>query len=119
MSSARPFWAHPICGWMAPLVVSLIALAANGGAQSTDAVTASTSPAQPAVPTLQTLDQSTRTQDFTTVQLRRFRDSQGNVVSVRERLEVDSNGSLDPNFDVTFLGVEGEPAGSPTTLKWQ
>jgi hypothetical protein len=78
-----------------------------------------TSSAQAPVPTLASLDQSTRTQSYTVIELRRFRDAQAVVTSVREKLEVASNGSSRPSFALTFLGVEGEPAGSPLTLEWQ
>lgn len=76
-------------------------------------------PPLPAVPTLQSIEQSVRQQSFTSVQLRRFRVGQGNVVSVRERLQVSANGTLDPLYALDFLGVEGEPPGSPLTRQWQ
>lgn len=53
------------------------------------------------------------------VQLRRFRDPQGNMVTVRERVDVDAIGTDAPNFELAFLGVEGELAGSAVTQKWQ
>jgi hypothetical protein len=53
------------------------------------------------------------------VQWRRFRDAQANVVTVRERLQVDANGSNSPAYALTFLGVEGQLPGSPAFLKWQ
>lgn|GEM_PF-3095126 len=73
----------------------------------------------PAVPTLQTIGQALLSEDYTVEQLRRFRTPNGNVVSVRERLEVDANGTAHPQFALTFLGVQGEPAGSPLSLEWQ
>ncbi len=81
-------------------------------------------PAQQAHPSLQTLDQAQRSQDYTAVQIRRFvapaaAGAPSTVTSVRERLEVAANGSAKPSFALTFLGVEGEPAGSPLSLKWQ
>ncbi len=104
--------------------ITMMALATSGwgAAQSTTLVGKSavaSGAGQPLVPTLLSLDQSLRTQDFTAIQLRRFRDDQGNVVSVRERLQVDANGSARPGFAVTFLQVEGELPGSATDLKWQ
>ncbi len=69
-------------------------------------------------PSLATLDHAGRTQDCTLVQLRRFRDGQGNVVAVRESLEIDADGSSDPRFALTFVGVEGELPGSRTHTKW-
>lgn len=70
-------------------------------------------------PSLATIDQAGRTQDCTLLQLRRFRDTQGNVVAVRECLEIDADGSVDPRFVLTFVGVEGELPGSRTHTKWQ
>lgn len=94
-------------------------MTSRGMAQTADGTVARSSAAQPAIPTLQSLDQAVRSQDYTVVQVRRFRDGSSNVVSVRERLEVAANGSSNPGFILTFLGVEGEPVGSPTTLQWQ
>ena len=76
-------------------------------------------PSTAQAPTLQSLDQSLRTQSFTAVQLRRFVDDRGTVTAVREKLEVASNGTSDPAFALTFLGVEGEPTGSPLSRQWQ
>lgn len=78
----------------------------------------------PAQPSLQTLDQAQRNQDYTAVQIRRFVTPAApgvpaSVTSVRERLEVAANGTAKPSFALTFVGVEGEPAGSPLHLKWQ
>jgi hypothetical protein len=72
-----------------------------------------------AVPSLASMEQALLHQDYAVDQLRRFRDELGNVVTVRERLHVDANGTTRPDFKLTFLGVEGEPAGSPLTLEWQ
>jgi hypothetical protein len=71
------------------------------------------------VPTMPMLAQAVRSQDYTAEQLRRFRDGRGGVVAVRERVEVDANGTTQPAFALTFLGVEGELPGSVTTLEWQ
>ncbi|HEB52478.1 MAG TPA: hypothetical protein ENI87_04385 [bacterium] len=71
------------------------------------------------LPTLASMAQAVLSQDYTVEQLRRFRDENGNVVTVRERLEVDTNGTPDPKFAVTFLDVVGEPTGSPLYLEWQ
>lgn len=71
------------------------------------------------IPTLASLDQSTKSQNFTATELRRFFDSQGNATAVRERLEVAANGSAKPDFALTFLGVEGEAPGSPLNTTWQ
>ena len=67
----------------------------------------------------QALAQAVANQDYTSVQLRRFRDEQGNVVAVREMLQVDADGTDSPRFAITFVGVEGELPGSPVTSKWQ
>jgi hypothetical protein len=77
-----------------------------------------------ALPSLQSIDQAQRSQDYTAIQVRRFvtpatPGAPASVTSVRERLEVAANGSAKPTFALTFLGVEGEPAGSPLQLKWQ
>ncbi|MBZ0153497.1 MAG: hypothetical protein K8J09_18385 [Planctomycetes bacterium] len=53
------------------------------------------------------------------LQLRRFRDAQGSLVTVREQVAVDACGGDVPNFELAFLGVEGELAGSAVTQKWQ
>lgn len=70
-------------------------------------------------PTLATIEQALLSQDYTVEQFRRFRDELGNVVTVREMLEVAANGTTSPEFEITFLGVEGEPAGSVVSVKWQ
>jgi hypothetical protein len=100
--------------------IGLIGTCGNAIAQSiADATSGATASSSAPVPTLQSLDQSQRTQDFTAVQLRRFVDERGNIVSVREQLQVASNGTARPTFAVTFLGVEGEPVGSALSLHWQ
>lgn len=63
--------------------------------------------------------QAALAQDYTAVQRRVFRDDQGNVVAVREQLQVDANTTQLPSFVVTFLGVEGELPGSSLSQKWQ
>ena len=73
----------------------------------------------PQVPTLATMQQALLTQDYSVEQLRRFRDEMGNVVTVREQLQVDANGTARPDFQLTFVRVEGEPLGSALSLKWQ
>jgi hypothetical protein len=101
---------------MAAAVIGGGALAQVGTAQvgtAQDNVQVST------VPTMQSIELASRTQDYTVEQLRRFRDEGGNVVTVRERLEVDASGTSDPKFTLTFVGVVGEAPGSPLTLEWQ
>ncbi len=75
--------------------------------------------AAPRVPTIASMSQALLQQDYTSVQLRRFRTAQGQIVTVRERLQVQANGTKEPLFAITFLGVEGEPAGSPLYVEWQ
>ena len=72
-----------------------------------------------AVPTLQSIGQAVLTEDYTAEQLRRFRRPDGSVVTVRELLQVQSNNTFHPRSALTFLGVEGEPAGSPLSQEWQ
>ena len=67
--------------------------------------------------TFQTLAQTTTSQDYTIVQLRRFFSNSG-VVAVRERARVDANGTRSPDYEFDFLGVEGEPQGSPLWQEW-
>lgn len=74
---------------------------------------------QPVAATFQALANASRFQDYTAVQIRRFRDAAGNMAAVRERLVVDANGTDLPAFSVTFLGVEGVLPGSATHSKWQ
>lgn len=77
-------------------------------------------PAATAAPiTFAAMAQAAAQQDYVVVQLRRFPDGQGNLVSVREQLSVAANGSSPSSFAVVFLGVEGELPGSPTNVKWQ
>ncbi len=76
-------------------------------------------PAPTALPSLQSLENAVRTQDYTAVQLRRFRDERGGFVTVQERLEVDANGTERPDYRITFLSVVGELPGSRVTVKWQ
>lgn len=71
------------------------------------------------VPTLSSIANAVRNQDYTAEQVRHFRDGNGGVVAVRERLEVAANGSTAPDFSLTFLGVVGQPAGSPLSAEWQ
>ena len=73
--------------------------------------------AQTPLPTFQSISQALQNEDYTVEQLRRFRTPNGGVVTVREQLQVDANGTTSPQFALTFLGVEGEPAGSPLSLE--
>lgn len=63
--------------------------------------------------------QAVQQQDYTVEQLRRFVDEQGQVVSVREQVKVDANGSTSPAFVMTFLGVEGHLPGSAAHVQWE
>jgi len=64
------------------------------------------------------LEQGPRANDHTIVQLRRFFDGRGGVVTVREELRVDANGTGSPPHVLSFLGVEGELPASPLSQKW-
>lgn len=95
-------------------------LLAPAGAQSDDKVATASTPqvAASSSLTISALDQAPRSQDHTIVQLRRFFDDRGGVITVREELRVDADGSDSPPYSLAFLGVEGEPAGSPLHQKW-
>lgn len=96
-----------------------LALAAIGGLLPWAAATAQgDAPANPS-PALVALDQAARQQSYSAEQVRRFFDAKGGVTSVRERIDVVANGATTPDFLVTFLGVAGEPAGSPLHTRWQ
>ncbi len=101
---------------------SVVAQKSSGGSSKPTATgTVSTSPAgrsQPAI-TFATLALAVAQQDYTVEQIRRFPDAKGGIVSVRERVKVDADGSKAPPFELTFLGVEGELSGSATYTKWQ
>jgi len=74
-------------------------------------------PAAP--PTFAAVALAASQQSYSMVEQRRFRDSQGNVVSVREKLDVFANGSDSPDYQLAFLGVVGEPLKSPLNVEWQ
>lgn len=71
------------------------------------------------LPTLASIEAADRSVDRTTIQIRRFRDGAGNVVSVRELLVVDAQAGQVSAHSLTFLGVEGQLPGSTLTQKWQ
>ena len=71
------------------------------------------------IPTLASINQALLQVDYTVEQLRRFRSAGGAIVTVREQRQVAANGTTSPQYALTFLGVEGEPAGSALSLKWQ
>lgn len=74
---------------------------------------------QPVATTFAALAQARLQQDYTAVQVRRFVDAQNQVVSVREQLVVDANGTDVPSFRLDFLGVEGHLPGSALHQQWQ
>jgi len=94
-------------------------LRGQGGQNLQGAATSKNKAGTSAIPTLQSLGQSVLQEDYTVEQLRRFRTENGTVVTVRELLQVQANGTHAPLFAITFLGVEGEPAGSTLSLEWQ
>lgn len=63
------------------------------------------------------LSQMLASQDHTVVQLRRFFSPSG-VTAVREEARVQANGTAEPDYELEFLGVEGEPNGSPLWQYW-
>ena len=73
----------------------------------------------PTQPTLAAIAQAASSQDATLEQFRRFRDESGNVTTVRERLEIQANGTAEPEFRLTMLSVVGFAAGSPIERKWR
>jgi hypothetical protein len=98
------------------------------GQQSTKGTTTSatgqstTSPTTPPPSMAVTFDvlfSAVEQQDYTAVQVRRFFGDQGQMVSVREEVKVDANGSEAPPFAISFLGVLGELPGSVVHQKWQ
>jgi hypothetical protein len=72
-----------------------------------------------AAPDMLALDAAVRQQSCTIEQVRRFPTAEGGFTGVREQLQVAANGTNTPDFAVTFLGVEGEPPGSPLHVRWQ
>jgi hypothetical protein len=88
-------------------------------AATATAKTAKAAPAPAQVPTLQSMANAVHSQDYTAIQLRRFRDDRGVVTTVTEQLEVDANGTGSPDFRVSFLGVVGQLPGSPIHTAWQ
>lgn len=107
-------------GWLARMATLAVAVVAvfTCGLQAQAAASDHAAKIVP-IPTLQSIGQALRSQDYTVEQLRRFRRPNGAVITVRERLKVDANGTKAPEFDLKFLGVEGEPTGSPVYLEWQ
>lgn len=67
---------------------------------------------------LQSIWQAPQLHDHTMVQRRRFFGPQGQIVTVRERLVVATNGTESPDFQLSYLGVEGALPGSPLDLQW-
>lgn len=109
--------------WLATVVACvglMVPAAGQRGAQSGPSPSViKTTSSSTTLPSLATIEQAMLSQDYTVEQFRRFRDELGNVVTVRETLEVASNGTIRPEFEITFMGVEGEPAGSAVSVKWQ
>lgn len=64
------------------------------------------------------LEQGPRANDHTIVQLRRFFDGRAGVVTVREELRVDADGTDSPPYVLSFLGVEGELPTSSVSQNW-
>lgn len=100
---------------LAPSVLAQSTGSKANGSTSKSAAAAQFAFANPSVHTLSTAD---RTTDRTLVQLRRFRQGNG-IVTVREKIVVDSNGVDVVGHQLAFVGVEGELPGSPLYRKWQ
>lgn len=67
---------------------------------------------------LQSIWHAPHLNDHTMVQRRRFFGPQGLIVTVREQLVVATNGTESPDFQLSYLGVEGALPGSPLDLQW-
>jgi len=93
----------------------------NGDATSQPVATANPAPAPSPVLaigiTLGGLEHAHRHTPRTQTQLRRIVD-RGNVVTIREELIIAADGSAQPPYSLRFLGVEGEPSGSPLWQRW-
>lgn len=93
----------------------------KSGVASHQAATANTSPTPTPIPatgiTWGGLEQAQRNTSRTQVQLRRIME-RGNVITIREELVIAADGSAQPPYSLRFLGVEGEPVGSPLWQQW-
>ena len=96
-----------------------LALAALGALLPVAHAVAQTDGPTTGSPAMTALDGAIRQWNYTVEQVRRIADANGAITSVRERLQVSANGTSNPDFAITFLGVEGEPAGSPLHVRWQ
>lgn len=107
-----------LLGWTGAARAQQVSPGAGRSAKAAPQSSAAASTPSAAV-TFAGMSQAAQQQDYTVVQLRRFPDGQGQVVTVREKLVVDATGAGAPAIDLTFLGVEGELPGSPVWTKWQ
>lgn len=122
MQPTRHSWYRSLVRAIAGVGMACIVMGADLDAQSVAAASVSTPAAAVAPPgpaTFQAMSHAAQNQDFTAIQLRRFRDDKGNVATVRERLEVDANGTDLPEHAVTFLSVEGVLPATRIHLQWQ
>jgi len=104
-------------GLLGTLVLGLPSFgSAQGGDQAAASVAPQTSPSTAL--SISAIDQAPRANDHTIVQLRRFFGEHSGVVTVREELRVDANGTDSPPHTLSFLGVEGELPGSALTQTW-
>lgn len=116
---------QPVAIWSAAAICmlawtdTLVAQKGGGGAPQAKASAATPPPAPQQSVTFAALAQAVAQQDYSAVQIRRFTDANGQVVSVREQVKVDADGSNEPPFELSFLGVEGELPGSAVNAKWQ
>lgn len=105
--------------WLSCVVLCLGLIAPAFGQSATNSPPAAPKGNPQFIPSFASMQQAVLSQDYTLEQWRRFKDENGNIVTVRELLEVDANGSNRPDFQLTFQAVEGEPAGSALTMEWQ
>lgn len=110
--------ASPVAKWLTA-VVACVGILVPAAAQRLAQTTPPPKTATQTLPTLSSMGQALLNQDYTVEQLRRFRDELGNLVTVREELRVVANGTTRPDFEINFLAVEGEPAGSALSNEWQ
>ncbi len=104
---------------LAPLLTLLLPFGAGLVAQGAPGKSVNKPPQVTAATlSLQSIYQAPQQQDHTMVQRRRFFSAQGLVATIREQLIVDANGTPSPDFQLSYLSVEGELPGSPADLQW-
>lgn len=107
----------PRRGVLLASALGLVACLGVGGSRGFAQSVPAPSPSAP--PSFAQIESATTQQSYVVVEQRRFVDGAGNVVSVREELRVQANGTTSPDFELTFLGVVGESPKSPLSAKWR